>query len=758
MKYPNATKLRAAAFCCAALLSAAAAAEIPAPKPYYGEIAARLADVLPVCHVLGKNLDDSLSQKAWTNLFSAYDPTHSVFLREDLERFEYMRTRYDDAMRTGDVSFAYDVYAAYTARMASCMDFTTNLAASAAFSFPEGETLLVKRKDAPWPADEAERRAIWEKRVKNDVLAQAVSRRLDAEKKVAAGKEPASKFAPGSDEFFAESVEIARTNVLKRYVQLARVSAEPDDDAILQKFLGAAATAYDPHTDYFSPDQNEDFNQSMSLSLCGVGAVLQMDDGALKITEIMPGGPIDRDKRIKRGDKIVGVGQGENGEIEDIRYRPTNKSIRKIRGPKGTKVTLQFIPRSDPDGVTLKTVTLVRDEIKLEDEAASGRVEYIERDGAKRKLGYIQLPGFYGTMDRAPGAEGYRSCTDDVRRELAKLDSQGVEGLVFDLRGNGGGALREAIDMMSLFIRGGPVVQVRETGSVRVYRCDSSDSVFDKPMVVLIDRGSASASEIVAAALQDYKRAIVVGDFRSHGKGTVQGVIPLGAPKFGTVKITTSRFYRVNGSSTQIKGVESDIVLPSILAEMDTGEDKLPNALPWTRISAVPYRGAWNLTAYADRLAAASKERIAGDERWKRHLKAVSAMHDIVEREYVPLGREARLALMRADREAREENSSTLASLIAGEDDPLSAEDDADVEDSASEDEAAPDGAEPAGGESKNRHRRRFSTIPEDDDIVLEEAFRILADLVDMTGGSAMRGAREKPRSALQRAVSGDFL
>ena len=757
--------LLAAAFAAAAA-SAARAADAKTPEdvkplPHYAELARRLADIIPACHVTDMRLDDGVSAKAWTNLLSSYDATRCIFLKSDIESMEPMRTRIDDAMRAGDVSFGFDVYRAYVRNLRDCMDFVTNTIAGARFEFPEGEKYQIQRKDAEWPADDAARRELWTKRIKNEILAQALTRRLDAEERESkkpsggAATNAVSAFRPDSPEFLAESVEIARTNLLKRYRQFAIITAEPDEDAIMQNFVNSVASAYDPHTAYMSPASNEDFEQSMSLTLCGVGAVLQFDDGALKISEVMKGGPMERDRRIKRGDRIVGVGQGETKDVEDIMYRPMNKTIRKIRGPKGTKVTLEIIPRSDPSGASRKLITLVRDEIKLEDEAATGRVERVECGGRSVKLGYIVLPSFYGTMGKSPDDEGYRSCTDDVRRELAKLESQDVEGLVLDLRGNGGGSLREAVTMMSAFIRKGPVVQVREANRLGVLQCGDEDmKVFDKPMAVLIDRASASASEIVAAALQDYGRAVVIGDDQSHGKGTVQTVLPLGDPKFGALKVTTARFYRVNGSSTQVKGVKSDIVLPSVLGELDIGEDKLPGALPWTRVGSASYRKAWNMRSYLKPLRAASAARLAGNSRWDRHMKAVHCLRDSSKRVFVPIGCEERLALMRKERLVRNETDGDTAGMLLpdggdgsggrddddgddgdGQDDVQDGDGGEDVQDGGLRD---PQASAPEAAPRRRRSRRRMTTIPEKDDIVLQEALRVLADLVELNGGATM--------------------
>ncbi len=499
----------------------------------------------------------------------------------------------------------------------------------------------------------------------------------------------------------------AAVDLVKKYRQYMTVMTDPDEESVLQHYLSAVCRAYDPHTDYMSPTSKEDFDMEMNLSLCGVGAVLSMDDGALKIVEIMPGGPIDRDGRIKEGDKIIGVRQGD-GEIEDVMWQPMKKSIRKIRGPKGTRVTLQILPRSDPSGATKKLIELVRDEIKLEDQAVTGRVEKVTLGGVTRKLGYVYLPGFYGTMDKKPSDEGFRSCAMDVARYICDFNAKGAEGLVLDLRGDGGGSLREAVLLSALFVQAGPVVQIRDVRSVGCLSIPiGNPMIFKKPMVVLTDRASASASEIVAGHLHDTGRAIVVGDTITHGKGTVQTILGMGPEKYGTMKITTARFYRIDGRSTQVRGVAADIHLPSLLDSLDIGEDKLTYALPFTQIPAAEYRNVWNLTSYVPALKGLSHARTTADQRFTKHITNVKGMKEISEREFVPLEYSSRRAQMAADRELREV-------------DELNGELDEDEGES----------------EKKKEKKRRKRNEPREDDVVLEEGFNILMDLIRMTAGA----------------------
>jgi len=660
-------------------LATSAFAEVK-PKVYYGKIAKRLGDMLPKYHVLQRPLNDEISQRAWTNLVSFYDFDHSVFLQSDLDHLAAHERTIDDEIAAGDVSFGFDVYNLYVTRLHERIDFATNLLSKGSWDFSTNEMYRIRRKDAPWPATRADAEEHWRKRIKNEILIRTVNHELDKS---------------------TNAVDFAK-DVIKGYRQYVTVLTEPDEEAVLQHYLSAVSRAYDPHSDYLSPASKEDFDMEMNLTLCGIGATLSMDDGALKIVEVLPGSPCERDGRIKEGDKIVGV-QQDGGEMEDVMWQPMKKSIKKIRGKKGTKVILQVVPRSDPSGATKKLVDLVRDEIKLEDQAATGRIERVECGGVARKFGYVFLPGFYGTMDKRPNEPGFRSCAMDVSRCLADFNAQGVEGLVLDFRGNGGGSLREAVLLSALFVQSGPVVQIRDLHSVGCLPIPAGNPIaFRKPMVVLTDRASASASEIVAGHLQDTGRALVLGDRRTHGKGTVQTVMGLGPEQYGSCKITTARFYRINGRSTQVEGVPADVHLPSLLDSLDIGEDKLTYALPFSCIEPAEYMLAWDMYKHAKRLRELSEARTSADERFRKHLANVAGMRAISDREEVSLEIAARKAQMAADRELRE------------------------LDDEENEDDD---------DETAAKKRRRKRNEKQKDDVVLDEAFRVLSDLIRVTGG-----------------------
>ena len=696
-------------------LTLCAADSIPkalVPQPYYGDIAQKVAHVLPSVHLLQHPLNDEISQKAWTNLIDSLDVDHSYFLQSDIAAFTNMQFQIDDAVKAGDVSFPYEVYRVFCERVVDRYVFVTNLLEKG-FTFTEPETYSWKRKDAPWPATRAEQDEIWRKRVKNEYLVQLIGRELEKEAATNAPKASAAAAATNAPKASAAaaatnapkvSAAAAATNapalslednIGKRYKQFMLVIQDMDEEAILQRYLSSIAMAYDPHSDYMSPMRKEDFDIDMNLSLCGIGAQLRSEDGTAKITEVIPGGPADRDKRDIRliaGDKIIGVGQGD-GVIEDIIHLPLNKAVRKIRGEKGTKVVLNVIPASDPSGTTTKKVDLIRDEVKLEEQAATGHVARVTMKGVSaRTMGVIRLPAFYGTMDKRPNQEGFRSATVDVAKQIAAFNGQNVSGLILDLRNNGGGSLREAVSLTGLFVRSGPVVQVREQKQIMVLPVPNMDPAmaFRKPMVVLINRTSASASEIVAGALQDYGRAVVIGDSQSHGKGTVQTVMPLGSEKFGSLKVTTASFYRITGASTQRKGVASDIVIPSMLDGLDIGEDKLPGALPWSQVESALFIPVSDVAKFVPKLKEQSAKRLASNTRYARYCSMVRHVQEVNEKTEVSLELNARRKLMKAENEMRKL-----------EDEEMGA--------------ATKSGA--------------------DGDVVLDEALNILSDLVDSAGG-----------------------
>jgi carboxyl-terminal processing protease len=680
------------------------------PQPYYGEIAKKVMRVLPSMHLLQYPVDEALSRRAWTNFLNSCDPDHSYFLQDDIREFQAVETNMAYLIKAGNVSFAFQVHKRFLQRMEERYTCLTNDLAQG-FSFTEQDTYAWKRKDEPWPVTREEQDALWRKRVKNELLVTLIGREMDktaasnklatAQKQVESSTNATVTVTTNATGTAAVSiVDSPEVMIARRYKQFLTIFQDMDEEMVLQRYLSSVAMSYDPHSDYMSPTRKEDFDMDMNLSLCGIGAVLRSEDGLVKVMEIMAGGPAGRDMRdihLMAGDKIIGVGQGD-GEIEDVMHVPLNKTVRKIRGKKGTKVVLRVIPASDPSGTTTKIVDLIRDEVKLEEQAATSRVVRVtSKLGQKMSLGVVKLPAFYGTMDKRPGQDGFRSATIDVAHILARLNMENVSGLILDLRNNGGGSLREAITLTGLFVRSGPAVQVREISQVISLSVPNANPTiaFRKPMIVLINRASASASEIVAGALQDYGRAVIVGDSQSHGKGTVQTVMPLGNEKYGSIKLTTASFYRINGASTQIKGVASDIVIPSLLEGLDIGEDKLPGALPSSQIEAASYIPVSDMAKFVPDLRRKSAERLAVNQRYTKYCALVRHIKDLSERKEVTLEINGRRQQMETEKEMRKIEEDELG----------------DEEESA-----------------------KPKKSKEDDNVVFEEATNILVDLIDTIG------------------------
>lgn len=659
-----------------------------APEPVYPEIARRVVRQLNTTHLSGERFGDHLSAVAWTNLVDSLDFDRTLLTQEDLKRLEPLRTTIDDALASGDLAFGYDLMALVRERLAQRCDYAEALLKDpATFDFSGDESYVWKRRKAERPADAAAQKALWRSALRNELLAITLAKELDAEEKAAKPEEDKPNY--DTEDLSQPAEEVIR----KRYRTLRDAYGEMDSETVLQRTLSAVANAYDPHTDYMSPMNFEDFSMEMNLTLCGIGATLRYDDGAVRITELMPGAPAasdTRDIRLQEGDRIIGVGQGD-GPIEDIQHKPLNRTVRKIRGPKGTKVVLRVIPVSDKTGTRTKLVDLIRDEIKLEEQAVTGCVQRLEND---RRLGYVRIPAFYaGAVSGDIGADA-RSMTKDLLRYIQQFNAEHVDGMVIDLRNNGGGSLLEALSMTGLFVTG-PAVQVRDARSVQVLPAQGQVA-FSKPLLVLTNRNSASASEIVASALQDYGRAIIVGDSKSHGKGTVQTVQGLGGDStvYGADRITTACFYRINGGTTQLRGVIPDLVLPSLYDALELGEDQLPGALPYTTVNPAYYAKTADLAPFLPRLKAASDARLAKDEQYLAAQKLIDHVREANAEQVVTLNLEKRRTRMRAERQ-----------LQKAQDDLLS-------------------GAQ----------RKKQGPTPENDP-VLREALAILSDFIDLRGG-----------------------
>ncbi|WP_046657992.1 carboxy terminal-processing peptidase [Lysobacter capsici] len=545
-------------------------------------------------------LDDALSADMYKRYLESLDAGKQFFTAADIAKFDVYKTKLDDAIKSGDLSPAYTIFAAYKQRVDERVAYARGLLKQPGnFDFTGKDRYDYDRKDAPWVADTAALDALWKQSVRNDWL------RLKL-----AGK---------------KNDDIAKT-LDKRYANLAKGIGEIKGEDLFQTFVNSYANAIDPHTDYLTPKSAENFNMTMSLSLDGIGALLQKQDDVVAIREVIPGGPAARSSLLKPGDRIVGVGQGESGAMDDVIGWRIDDVVAKIRGAKGTKVRLDMIPAEAGLDSKPNRIVLVRDKVRLEDQAAKSEIINVPpADGAPAKrIGVIKLPGFYQDFEgRRKNANDYASATRDVAKLLTKLRADKVDGVVLDLRNNGGGSLNEAVELTGLFIDRGPVVQVREAGGrVQVDSDTDSGIAWEGPLAVLINRGSASASEIFAGAIQDYGRGLVIGE-TTFGKGTVQNLADLDrwpaneGPRFGQVKLTIAQFFRVSGGSTQHKGVVPDIAFPVSVDATEYGESTYDNALPWTKIAAVPHTSYGNFAPLLPKLESLHSSRIVGDKEFQ---------------------------------------------------------------------------------------------------------------------------------------------
>ncbi|HTN30181.1 MAG TPA: carboxy terminal-processing peptidase [Pseudomonas sp.] len=527
-------------------------------KPDRNQVIASLnvVELLRRHHYNKPPLDDARSAKIYDSYIKLLDPSRSYFMASDIAEFEPLRLKFDDFLKEGKLEPGFVIYQRHLQRLIERIEYALTLLDDVnGIDFSVDEHLEIDRETASWARDRAELDDLWRKRVKDEVLRLKI-----------AGKEPAA----------------IQELLSKRYQnQLARLNQTRSED-IFQTYINAFAQTYDPHTSYLSPDNAENFDINMSLSLEGIGAVLQSDNEMVKIVRLVPAGPAEKSKQLVPADRIVGVAQGNEEMVDVIGWR-LDEVVKLIRGPKGSKVRLEVIPASNaPNDQTSRVVTLTREAVKLEEQAAKKSVLQLEHDGRDYKLGVIEIPAFYLDFKAyRAGDPNYKSTTRDVKKLLAELKDEKVDGIVIDLRNNGGGSLQEATELTGLFIEQGPTVLVRNSdGRVDVLADENAGTHYTGPMAVLVNRLSASASEIFAGAMQDYHRALIIG-VQTFGKGTVQSIQPL---NHGELKLTLAKFYRVSGQSTQHQGVVPDILYPSDVDTDEIGESALPEAMPWDRI------------------------------------------------------------------------------------------------------------------------------------------------------------------------------
>lgn len=654
-------------------------------------------------HYKRTRLDDEFSSQIFDSYIELLDPNRIYFLASDIEGFERYRNGMDDALRHSDLSPAYDMFNVYAERVRQRVDYARKRVKEP-FDFTVDEYYQFDREEEPWALDTTALDELWRQRVKNDYLRLKLT-----------DKEP----------------EAIVETLTERYDNLERRITELNNEDVFQFFMNAFAQSIEPHTAYLSPRTSENFEISMKLSLEGIGALLGRESEYTTISSIVPGGPADQDGRLKAGDRITAVGQGADGKLVDVIGWRIDDVVDLIRGPKDTLVRLQVLPEDASMSGPAQIIEIVRNEVKLEEQAAKSEIIEVPvpgTEGEVMKVGIIDLPVFYLDFNgRAQNLPDYRSSTRDVERLIGELKEQGVQGLVVDLRNNGGGSLLEATTLTGLFIDKGPVVQVRNSnGRISLEEDLDPGMAWDGPLAVLVNRYSASASEIFAAAIQDYGRGVVIGE-PTFGKGTVQSLLDLDdyaasdRASMGQLKITMAQFFRVNGGSTQNKGVEPDIRFPSAGDPQEYGERSLTNALPWTSIDAARYDRSGDLSRLVAVADNRYQERMVSDQEFGWLLSDIDDFNEHLDETQVSLLESTARKEMeeseakRAERKAARGDSGPLVNaddVLAASLDPEGGEFD--------EEAVEPEGAE--GAEEED----------EGPDLLLREAARIVADMVEL--------------------------
>jgi carboxyl-terminal processing protease len=618
------------------ILFTAALAATPAPASSRETVAMSVGRLLEEGQYTREKLNEDISKKFLQTYLEMLDFSHLFFTQKDVDALnaKYGKEMAGDIL-LGTLKPAYEIYALYTKRVDERVAKIKELLKQPV-DFKSNATVELSRQKAPWPKDEAEADQLWRGRITNELLQEHLSEHpIDSPEQV----------------------------VSRRYDRLARNVHEQDKDEQMKLYLDALAQAYDPHSEYLSKADMKNFSINMGLSLVGIGAILRSEDGYAKIESLVPGGPAQTDGRLKVGDRIAAVAQG-SADYVDVREMRLDKVVEMIRGKKGTRVRLLVIPSDATDPSRRKNVELVRDEIKLKDQEARADI-IIKKDenGEPIKLGWLTLPSFYADMDKHQ-----KSTTRDVLALLKRLKKENIAGLVVDLRKNGGGSLEEALSLTGLFLKSGPIVQTKDyNGTIRVSSDPDSGIAYSGPLIVLTSRQSASASEIFAAALQDYGRAVIVGDKSTFGKGTVQTILPIGrfasllgnrSDEDGALKLTIQKFYRVAGGSTQLHGVTSDIVLPSLSDLPEFGESALKNALPYDEVAKAKYT-KWSDThsLFIDQLRRRSEERVKNDPEFHYVMEDTDRLRHKIDENRISLNEDVRKKEL-ADEKARKETRS----------------------------------------------------------------------------------------------------
>ncbi len=613
-----------------------------ADEPDPSQIQISVGRLLEQGHYSRRKLDDAVSKQLLTNYLEALDYNHLFYTQKDVDGFKRKyETTLDDDILLGAADPAQIMFNTYKKRVEDRIAKVKEMLKQQ-YDFKSDRTVEINRQKAPWPKDEAEADQIWQSRVENELLAEAISK---------TSKEPVVRLT-------------------KRYDQLLRSIHEMTKEDVNKTFLSTLAQTYDPHSEYLSRSELENFSINMRLSLVGIGAVLHSEEGFAKISELVVGGPASKDGRLKVGDRISGVAQGDKDFVDTVDMK-LDKVVEMIRGKKDTTVRLQVLPVSATDTSVRKIIEIKRDVIELK--AQEAKAEIIDRpmpDGTTQRLGWIILPSFYADMEKS-GAVGAKSTTKDVLALINRLKQEGITGLVMDLRRDGGGSLEEAVNLTGLFVKKGPVVQAKDSnGTIHVSRDRDSTIAWDGPLIVLTNRLSASASEIFAAALQDYGRAVIVGDSSTFGKGTVQTMLEIGrvmpflggGNEAGALKLTIQKFYRIAGGSTQLKGVIPDVKLPSLTDHPEIGESAMKGPLPYDTVDPVPF-DKWDHPLFKDDLNHRSAARVAADPEFRYIMEDTAIVNKRIDENKLVLNIDKRKAELDEDKARKEKRTAERAKV-----------------------------------------------------------------------------------------------
>jgi carboxyl-terminal processing protease len=593
-----------------------------APTERHARVARLVSSMFERSHYRQAPVNDPVSSLVLDRYLESLDGSRSYFTAADIADFERYRYELDDAITEGKLEPAFEIFNRYQARNRERMKFA-RAALDKEPDFTLDESFEFDRRKAPWATSSEELDELWRKRVKNDAISLMLAGKTWPE---------------------------ARETLAQRYERAAKRSEQVTADDVFEVFMNAFAHVFDPHSSYFSPRNSEEYRIQMSLSYEGIGASLQMIDDYVTIMEILPGGSAQQSGELKATDRIIAVGQGKSGEMVDVVGWRLDDVVALIRGPLGSFVRLQIQPGKASTDAAERVVMLPRAKITLEAQAAKKELRTIERGDRKLRVGVITVPSFYQDYNaRAAGDDEYRSTTRDVQKLLEQFQAEGgIDGLVLDLRENGGGHLSEAIGLVNLFVDRGPVVQLRETGGrVEVLESEASEAVYDGPLTILVDRFSASASEIFAAAMQDYGRGVVIGQ-ETYGKGTVQNLYPLDRyalgqdPGYGQLTVTIGMYYRVTGDSTQNRGVQPDVSLPSPISTAEVGESSRDAALPWNRIRPAQFKREGTLAPVVSDLQRLHEQRVEADPDYQHMLSELGELAKMREQKSVSLNLEKR--------------------------------------------------------------------------------------------------------------------